>query len=241
MFDESLERLRKATYDEEYRRGWENETSIVNRKDLAELLRSFDYVDNLARSLYDKEIEREYKTKKEKEMNNKKQQKINKSRMSLVYRIASDSEDNRTKIGAIVVNDRNRILSTGYNGLPGGCVLLPKRMERPEKYHWFEHAERNAIFNAANIGVSLNDGIMYTQGIPCSDCARGVIQVGIKKVIVHALWEKEGKFNENQKWVDSAERSKQMFREAGVELEYYDGELETEIEGLTDGRVIKLK
>jgi len=66
-----------------------------------------------------------------------------------VYWVASKSKDPKTKIGAILVKDR-RIISTGYNGIPIGVDdKIDVRNQRPEKYKWFEHAERNSIYSAA--------------------------------------------------------------------------------------------
>ncbi len=65
--------------------------------------------------------------------------------------IAQKSKDPSTKVGCVIVNDDNVILSTGFNGFPRGIEEDWKdRWKRPEKYHWVEHAERNAIFNAAD-------------------------------------------------------------------------------------------
>ena len=79
-----------------------------------------------------------------------------------------------------------KIVSTGYNSFPRGIDdNVAERQERPEKYFWFEHAERNAIYNAARIGVSTKGCTMFlTCDIPCADCARGIINAGIIKVYV---------------------------------------------------------
>lgn len=63
------------------------------------------------------------------------------------------SKDKYTQIGAVIVGKDGEIVSTGYNSFPRGLDDgLDYRQERPEKYYWFEHAERNAIYNAARIG-----------------------------------------------------------------------------------------
>src|SRR3990167_9663054 len=93
--------------------------------------------------------------------------------MTMVYLVASKSKDERTKIGAVVVGQRKEIRSTGYNGFVRGLNdFAPERHAREEKQYWFEHAERNALYNATLIGVSLADCIMYTNRVPCMDCAR---------------------------------------------------------------------
>ena len=138
------------------------------------------------------------------------------------YKIADQikekSKDNHTKIGAVIVGKDKEIVSTGYNSFPRGIEDNKKeRQERPEKYYWFEHAERNAIYNAALIGVSTKGCTMYlTCGIPCADCARGIINAGIIRIF--AVRDGEAK---SQKWKDSAERSMEMFKEAGVDVQCY--------------------
>ena len=139
------------------------------------------------------------------------------------YNIAEEvkkkSKDKNTQIGAVIVGIDKEIVSTGYNSFPRGIDdERAERQEKPEKYFWFEHAERNAIYNAARIGVSTKGCTMYlTCGIPCADCARGIINAGISKIYV-----RKGGGAQSQKWLDSGERSRQMFKEAGVKIEWYD-------------------
>lgn len=135
---------------------------------------------------------------------------------------AKKSKDRSTKIGAIIVGPDNEVRSTGYNSFPRGINDdLDERQERPEKYFWFEHGERNAIFNAARHGVSLKGCRMFLNcGVPCSDCARAIIQVGIIEVIVPQFESVTSSVN-RQKWSDSAKRSLQMFEEAGVVVRVY--------------------
>ncbi len=139
--------------------------------------------------------------------------------MNLVYLIASLSKDKRTHIGAVVIGPDNEIRSTGYNGFVRGANDdVPERQEKPEKYYWMEHAERNVIYNATLNGVSLKGCIMYTNGVPCADCARAVIQSGIKEVVVDKAWND----NNTEKWKENAKRSMQMFKETGVSVRYYE-------------------
>jgi dCMP deaminase len=137
----------------------------------------------------------------------------------IAHQVKLKSKDVRTQIGAVVVGKDNEILSTGYNSFPRGINdELDERQERPEKYYWFEHAERNAIYNAARIGVSLKDSTMYlTCGISCSDCTRGIINSGIKRVYLERGQGAQGKL-----WDEHEIRSIQMFKEAGVEIIFYD-------------------
>jgi dCMP deaminase len=138
---------------------------------------------------------------------------------NIVHQVKLKSKDERTQIGALIVGVDNEIVSTGYNSFPRGIVdSRPERQERPEKYYWFEHAERNAIYNAARIGVSTKGCTMYlTCGIPCADCARGIINAGIKTIYCERSGGAVG-----DKWSESAIRSMKMFNEAGVEVKFYE-------------------
>jgi dCMP deaminase len=129
------------------------------------------------------------------------------------------SKDVNTQIGAIIVGKDNEIVSTGYNSFPRGIndeVL--ERQERPEKYYWMEHAERNAIINAARIGVSTKGTTMYlTCGMPCCDCTRAIVNAGISTVYMH----NDGTGAKGELWDEHAIRSRVMFKEAGVNVIFY--------------------
>ena len=139
--------------------------------------------------------------------------------INIAEQVKLKSKDKKTQIGVVIVGKDNEIVSTGYNSFARGINDdVDERQERPEKYFWFEHAERNAIYNAARIGVSTLGTTMYmTCGISCADCARAIINSGISKIVL-----REGKGAKGNKWNESAERSMIMFKEAGVIVEYYD-------------------
>jgi dCMP deaminase len=139
---------------------------------------------------------------------------------NIAHQVKLKSKDKYTQIGAVIVGADNEIVSTGYNSFPRGIYDdEPERQERPEKYYWFEHAERNAIYNAARIGVSTKGTTMYlTCGIPCADCCRGIINAGITKIVCE-VGEVGAK---GPKWEESGKRSLQMFHEANVTVEYYE-------------------
>lgn len=142
--------------------------------------------------------------------------------MSLAYLTAMRSKDANTHIGAIIVGPDREIRSTGYNSFVRGIDdSRADRQERPEKYFWFEHAERNAILNAARVGIPLLGCRMYTNGIPCMDCARAIVQAGIKEVVVDKKWDDEN----SQKWSEHSERTVIMFNEAGVALRFWTGNI----------------
>ena len=140
---------------------------------------------------------------------------------NIAHQVKLKSKDQNTKIGAVIVGPDNEIVSTGYNSFPRGIDdNVDIRQQRPEKYYWFEHAERNAIYNAARIGVSTRDCTMYlTCGIPCADCARGIINAGIRRIVC----EMDSSFGAHgTMWDEHAKRSLIMFEEAGVEVIYYE-------------------
>ena len=157
--------------------------------------------------------------------------------MTMVYLVAAKSKDQRSHIGAVVVGPDNEMRSTGYNSFVRGLNDdVPERQKKPEKFFWFEHAERNAIYNATLIGASLKDCRMYTNGIPCMDCARGVVQSGIGEVIVDGNWDKDN----SERWGEHARRSLEMFKETGVGVRYYYGGF-VEVCKFRRGREFKLK
>ena len=140
---------------------------------------------------------------------------------TLAHTVKLKSKDENTQIGAVIVGKDKEIVSTGYNSFPRGLKdNLKERQERPEKYYWFEHAERNAIYNAARIGVSTKGCTMYLScGIPCSDCARGIINAGITRIFCE-----RGDITKGKHWEENYERSWSMLEEAGINVQFYDDE-----------------
>jgi dCMP deaminase len=152
-----------------------------------------------------------------------------------MYLIAMKSKDEKTQNGAIIVGPDNEIISTGYNSFPRGINdNLHERQERPEKYFWFEHAERNAIYNAARIGVSLKNCKIYVTGIPCMDCARGIVQSGINEIVIHDL-----SYNSNL-WEEHSKRTLILFEEAKINIRFYKGDIINKIFIRKDGKEIYL-
>jgi dCMP deaminase len=158
--------------------------------------------------------------------------------ISMVYLVAMKSKDPSTRIGAVIVGPDHEIRSTGFNGLPRGCNdKVSSRLVAPEKYVWFEHGERNSVFNAARMGVATKGCTMYTNGIPCADCARAVIQAGITRVVTSDVWDKK---EDSSKWAESCAVAEEMLREAGVVYARFAGEHITQIEALRRGKPFDL-
>jgi len=137
----------------------------------------------------------------------------------LALDIADWSKDPSTKVGAVIVGPDKEVRSTGYNGLPRGVNdNVPERNERPEKYFWYEHGERNAIFQAARMGTATKGCTLYVTSYPakfgpCADCARAIIQAGIVRVV------QEPPEGEAARWAESFARTKAMFEEAGIQYD----------------------
>jgi len=138
--------------------------------------------------------------------------------MDLAKQISSWSLDPSTKVGAVIVGKNGQIISQGYNGFPRGVKDSPERLNtREEKYKYVVHAEMNCIYNACRNGASLNDTTLYVYGLPvCSECAKGVVQVGISKVIM------QHPVVIPQHWEEKVLISKTIFNEAGVTFLRYD-------------------
>ena len=105
--------------------------------------------------------------------------------MDICRVVGTRSKDPNTQIGCVVVGPAHEIRSTGYNSFPRGIRdNVPERLERPTKYLWMEHAERNAICNAARAGTATEGCTIYVEIMPCMDCARAIVQAGICQVVV---------------------------------------------------------
>ncbi len=122
------------------------------------------------------------------------------------------SKDPNTRVGACIVSNENKILSLGYNGMPVGCHddMMPWHSDGEDnKYLYVCHAELNAILNAE---ASIKGARLYATLFPCNECAKAIIQSGIKKVIY-----------QDDKYGDTLEvkASKKMFDLVGIEYIHY--------------------
>ncbi len=132
--------------------------------------------------------------------------------MGLAHLSALRSKDPNTQVGACIVDQDNKVVSIGYNGMPRGCNDADFPWEREggfldTKYAFVVHAELNAILNSPR---PVSGCTLYVSLFPCNECAKAIIQSGIKKIIY-----------ESDKY-DGTEgniASKKMLQEAGVELQ----------------------
>ena len=134
--------------------------------------------------------------------------------MGIALLSAQRSKDPNTQVGACIVSDENKILSVGYNGMPIGCNDDETPWEREgsrleTKYPYVCHAELNAILNSA---ASLKGGRVYVSLFPCNECAKAIIQSGIKEIIYLS-----------DKYADSddTKASKKMFDMVGITYRQY--------------------
>lgn len=137
--------------------------------------------------------------------------------LNLAKEISNWSKDPSKKIGAVAVGSKGQVLSQGFNGFPRGIRDTDDRLtDRAKKYQFVVHGEMNCIYNACHSGVSLDGATLYVYGLPvCSECAKGVIQVGIKKVVMQ--------YEEAiPQWEESYATTEQMFYEAGIAAIRYD-------------------
>ena len=142
-----------------------------------------------------------------------------KSLLKYAYEIATKSHDNSTQNGAILVDDNSNIITTGCNEFPYGVQRLDERHERPIKYKFTEHAERNVIYKAAMLGYLTNGSTMVCPWAACSDCGRAIIQSGIKRLVTH----KQAHDRSPPFWAKEIDVAFTMLKEAGIEIVMFDG------------------
>ena len=147
--------------------------------------------------------------------------KWNKRFIDLCDHISQWSKDKSTKVGAVIVNRDRRVISIGYNGFPQNINdNIERRHERPAKYDWTEHAERNAIYTAARNQSDLRDCFIFSNYFPCPDCTSAIIQCGLSGVVYKHLDVNGGKNSES--WKRSKKISKEMLTEAGIIITQYE-------------------
>jgi dCMP deaminase len=137
--------------------------------------------------------------------------------MNLARHIATWSKDQSRGVGCVIVGPDHEVISMGYNGFPRGIDdTVDERHQRPAKYSWTEHAERNAIYNAARQGVSTKGAVMYLPWYPCMDCARAIIQCGIAELVaVQPDWNDE-------RWGKDFNMVHGMFIEVGLKVRFVE-------------------
>lgn len=135
--------------------------------------------------------------------------------LDIAQHYSTFSKDPSSQIGAIAVSPSNIQISAGWNGLPRGIEDTKERLtDRAEKYKYVVHAEKNLIYNASYNGICLKDCSLYVYGIPvCSQCALGIIQVGIKRVLMRL------QDNISDHWWESFGLTADLFDEVNISYE----------------------
>lgn len=136
------------------------------------------------------------------------------------YLNAAQSPDTSTQNGSVLVTREGENIDD-YNHFPQNISITKSRLERPTKYAYIEHAERNVIYTAAKFGLVTNGARLYCTWYACTDCARAIIQAGIFEVIGHA----EMFRNTPDRWKETIIKAFEMFKEAGVRCFAYDGKI----------------
>ena len=149
----------------------------------------------------------------------------------------TNSPDPSTQNGAIIVRNNDifslsglNLIGIGANCFAKGVKVTPERLERPQKYSWISHAERNAVYDAADQGNSTRGTIMYAPWFACADCGIAIVQAGIKEVIGYIgpekwMLEQDPTENGRKHWEKSIEYALKMFDEAGVKYRWVDGKI----------------
>ena len=132
------------------------------------------------------------------------------------------SPDPSTKNGAVLVGLDNKIIAYSTNKFPKDVAETQTRLnDRPTKYRMVVHAENGAVFNAARHGRSTNNTTLYCPFYSCSECAKAIIQSGIKKIVGHA--QLMAIASDHREWVKTIIHGWEMMQEAGVECILFDG------------------
>lgn len=143
------------------------------------------------------------------------------------------STDPSTQNAAIIATRNGDMLCVDANRFPDGVKEIPERWQRPLKYEYVEHAERNAIYKAAKLGFTTTGMIMYCPWFACSSCARAIVQAGIVEAV--------GLINTdavtNARWQSSCEIGLTILKEGGVKVRYLSDRFGLEV--LRDGKLVE--
>lgn len=132
------------------------------------------------------------------------------------YRVATDSPDTSTQLGAVIVSAGGvvKYSTASFNGFVQGWDPQPEDYERPRKYLVTEHAERRAIYRAARNGVKLEGASLYCTWAACADCARAIVESGLAKLVRHYPPQDDA----SERWLESVRLGDQIMLDGGVEI-----------------------
>jgi dCMP deaminase len=158
--------------------------------------------------------------------------------MNVAVTTALRSNDPSTRVGCVIVDEDNTIVTTGYNAFPRGSGFdFDKSVweNKESKYMYIVHAEANAIYNATRQGKSLNNCTVYITFHPCHECAKALIQVGIKEIVYLDL-EYYGLMHES--WKGSFEKSEDILSRGNISTRPFH--LTNQIKLMLNGEVHEL-
>lgn len=152
------------------------------------------------------------------------------------YKYARDkSHDPVTQVGAVMVHPTEGVVTYATNTFTHGIRPSKEMLERPAKYAYIEHAERNALYRCALKGYCTSGLYMYCPWWCCADCARGIVQCGIVKFVGHHLMYELA----TDRWKESINKGHEIMNAAGVEVVNWDGRIDRQdIKVLFDGESI---
>ncbi len=150
--------------------------------------------------------------------------------MGLAHLSALRSKDPNTQVGAAIVDENHRVVSVGYNGFPKGCSddEFPWSREGgvlSSKYAFVVHAELNAILNSPR---SVSGCTIYVSLFPCNECAKAIIQSGIKKIVYES---------DKYAHTETTQASKKMLEAAGVELVQLENTIKLSVEKIKNTEI----
>lgn len=137
--------------------------------------------------------------------------------LGIAFLIAQRSIDESTKCGCVITSQDHRVLSVGYNGPLQNIDDSIVPQTRPEKYLWFVHAEANAIYSYNGPHSDINGATAYVTGIPCDKCLTGLLQKGIKRIVVSNI--NLAVMTESDSMVDACAK---MLKQKNVDFEFVD-------------------
>jgi dCMP deaminase len=141
---------------------------------------------------------------------------------AIAKRAAQQSPDPSRKTG-VAINTTDGLLITAYNDFPFLVKKQPKRLERPDKYLFMEHAERNAIYKAARMGLKLVGCQIWLPWFPCVECARAIVQIGALKLTCVAPDLTEARYDFKE--------AETILTEGGIYIKYVDENGEMLLDG----------
>ncbi len=150
--------------------------------------------------------------------------------MGLAHLSALRSKDPNTQVGAAIVDENHRVVSVGYNGFPKGCSddEFPWSREGGvlvSKYAFVVHAELNAILNSPR---SVSGCTIYVSLFPCNECAKAIIQSGIKKIVYES---------DKYAHTETTQASKKMLQAAGVELVQLENTIQLSVDKIKNKEI----